>query len=127
MCIHNRLHMSLLKLWVPNNDLRYPSCANAEPGPIMGEDSKDCWFVDRILNRVLCGHGYCYLVYWRGYDKGSNSSLSVIEVRNLVAFGNWLKENELDQYQAWANAHADSPKDEMSHEVENKMALSNFR
>lgn len=98
MRIFPTFHASLLRPWRHNDGQLFPSHEYAWPGPVLGEEGKKEWLVEKILDRRRRGRGWRFLVKWQGYGDEENSWLPGSEVINLEAYGNWLAENDLDAF-----------------------------
>jgi hypothetical protein len=48
-------HMSLLRKFVANNDNLFPSQKLDQPGPVITEDGKQEWLIDRIIDEQTYG------------------------------------------------------------------------
>lgn len=94
MKIFPTFHGSLLKPYRENDAAQFPSRTLERPGPVVGVDGEDEWFVEKILDRRKRGRGWQYLVRWRGYGPGDDSWLPGSEVEDLEALEVWLRENE---------------------------------
>ena len=66
MNVFPTFHASLLRAYVDNDATRYPNREDTRPGPVVGPNGEDEWFVERILDRKRVGRGYRYLVRWQG-------------------------------------------------------------
>ena len=92
---HPVFHAALLRPFVANDDSLFPSCAHAQPGPVVTEDGVQEWYVDKILDRQRRGRGYRYLVCWRGYGPEHDEWLPGAQVADLEALDAYLRDNGL--------------------------------
>ncbi|GBE79178.1 Transposon Tf2-1 polyprotein [Sparassis crispa] len=60
-------HSSLLKPWLENDPELFPSHQCSQPGPIITTDGVEEWEVESIVDHRPRGHGFQYLVRFRGY------------------------------------------------------------
>ncbi len=95
--IFPKFHASLLKPYIPNDNVLYPSRAHNEPDPIFDPDTgKDQHFVEHILDSRRRGRGKQYLVRWKGFGAEHDEWLPGARVDNLEALDVYLRENNLD-------------------------------
>ena len=74
--IHNNFHTSLLKPFIGNNNVLFPSRINTEPPPlnIQEIDIEDVYEVDHIRGRRFTKkNGAEYLIRWKGYSPADDS------------------------------------------------------
>lgn len=93
-------HASLLRLWLANDDTRFPSRQLTRPGPIIKDTGEEEWPVEKILNVRCCGRKYWYLVRWQGQGPEEDSWILASEARWLTVFEDWLKDNNPDSLPA---------------------------
>ncbi|KAI0074322.1 hypothetical protein K474DRAFT_1579364, partial [Panus rudis PR-1116 ss-1] len=87
-------HASLLKPFVPNDPVLFPSREHEQPPPIT-VDGHDEYFVDRVLDRRRRGVGFQYLVRWRGYGPEHDQWLRGADLKDVQALHDYLFENGL--------------------------------
>jgi hypothetical protein len=80
-------HASELKLHIPNDPVLFPSQEHSRPGPVLTPNGLQEHEIDRIIDARPHGHGYQFLVRWKGYsledDKWlANSLLEDCEILN---------------------------------------------
>lgn len=92
-------HASLLKPFIPNNDIAFPARAHNEPPPVITPDGVE-YHIEKILERRACGRGFRYLVQWQGYGPGYNSWLPGREVKDLIQLTDFLREQGIDDPEA---------------------------
>ncbi|KII89940.1 hypothetical protein PLICRDRAFT_64000, partial [Plicaturopsis crispa FD-325 SS-3] len=83
-------HASLLSKHVANDDVLFPSRANAEPGSVVTADGEVEWTVERIIDERRRGRGFQYLVRWAGYGPESDLWLPRRELDDCEALDIWL-------------------------------------
>jgi hypothetical protein len=87
-------HTSLVKPWLANDDLKYPSRTLEEPGPIDVDGAPE-YFVDRIIDHKKQGRGYRFLVRFSGYGKEEDRWMAGKELEDLEALDDYLKTQDL--------------------------------
>ena len=95
MNIFPTFHVSLLRPYVENDGSLFPGREDARPGPVVGPNGEEEWFVEQILDRKRAGRGWRYLVRWQGYGPEHDSWLPGRDVRECEALDTFLRENDL--------------------------------
>jgi RNase H-like domain found in reverse transcriptase/Integrase zinc binding domain len=85
-------HISNLKPWLPNDDIKFPSRTLEEPGPI-NVDGNEEFLVDSIIDHRKIGRGFRYLVHFTGYGPENDRWISGRELDNNEALEIYWKKN----------------------------------
>lgn len=76
--------------YVKNNSSLFPECEFAQPPPVIMENSESEYFIRDIINKRRVGHGYRYLVHWKGYGPEENCWLPTSKLKDTKALDIWL-------------------------------------
>ena len=84
-------HASLLKPYIPNNDSLFPSRIYRPPPPVLTENGVEEQEIEAILDHQRRGgHGFRFLVHWKGFPSSHDSWLPGSECRDLAALDSYL-------------------------------------
>jgi len=86
-------HTSLLKLYLPNNDNKFPSRKLDLPGPV----SKGRWEVEKVVEfrtQLKTGKRQ-YKVRWKGYDESKDQWVYVEDIDKSLVERYWKEEDQL--------------------------------
>jgi len=67
--LHSIPHYSNLAYQTTMN---FPSCALAQPGPVLTPNRQEEWLIHDIIDERVCGCGMQYLVHWVGWGDEEN-------------------------------------------------------
>jgi hypothetical protein len=93
--LYPTFHTSNIKIWLPNDDDKYPSRTLEEPGPIYVDGTEE-FLVDSIIDHRKMGRGHKYLVHFLGYGPENDRWISGRELDNNEALENYWKANPED-------------------------------
>ena len=83
-------HTLQVILYIESDTENFPSCYFEEPTPIITEDGYEEQYINRILDACRCGHGYQYLVHWRGFSQEHDEWLPGSKLEDCEALNIWL-------------------------------------
>jgi hypothetical protein len=89
--IHRTFHSSLLRPFIENDPVLFPAHTLECPGPIVTAEGEVEYFIDRIIDQCMRGHGKQFLVRWLGYGPDQDLWLPQREVVETEAYVNWIK------------------------------------
>ena len=78
-------HVSQFRRHCANNDTLFPAQTFTAPGPIITSDGSTEYFLEKILDKRVQGHGHQYLVRWLGYRPEHDLWLPQSELINTKA------------------------------------------
>jgi hypothetical protein len=82
-------HASLLKRFIENDPLLFPSRELGRPGPVMTEDGLEEYRIEKIVDERKRGRGYQYLVRWSGYSENDDLWVPQCELEDCEALDRW--------------------------------------
>jgi hypothetical protein len=85
-------HVSNIKPWFPNDDIKYPACTLEQPGPIEVNGLEE-FLVDSIIDHKKVGKGHRYLVHFKGYGPENDRWIAGRELENNEALEIYWKRN----------------------------------
>ena len=88
--IYPTFHTSEILSYIESDTTLFPSRQFEEPTPITTEEGNKEYFIERILDAHRHGHGYQYLVHWRGYGHEHDKWLPGLELQDCEALNTWL-------------------------------------
>ena len=94
--ITNSFHTSLIKLYIPNNDVKFTSRNLHKPGPVEG----DRWEVEQVLQFTFKPgtRQPQYFVKWKGYEHKDNSCINAEDIDKQQKADHWLHGNKSHTY-----------------------------
>ena len=85
-------HVSNVKPWLPNDDVKYPSRTLSQPGSIDVNGIEE-FLVDSIIDHKKVGRGHRYLVHFTGYGSENDRWISGRELENNEALEVYWSKN----------------------------------
>ena len=83
-------HASLLRKFIPNDNILFPSQALPGPEPVVTDNGEEEWFIDRILDERARRKWKQYLVCWGGWGDEEDHWLPGRELKYTEALEHWL-------------------------------------
>jgi Chromo (CHRromatin Organisation MOdifier) domain len=80
-----------LKLHVANDATLFPTLEHSWPGPILTPDGLEEHEIDHIIDSHMHGHGFQYLIRWKGYGPEDNKWLPGCLLKNCEALNRWYE------------------------------------
>lgn len=93
--IHPTFHASLLRPFIENDPVLFPSRSYPEPGPILTEDGQQEHVVDSIIAHKKVGRRYLFLVRWQGYGPAHDQWCPQADVDDLEALDIYLAKTHI--------------------------------
>jgi hypothetical protein len=93
--IFRTFHSSLLRPYMENDDILFPSRKFDRPGPIVTAAGEVEYFIDKIIDERTRGHGKQFLVRWLGYGPDADLWLPRRELSDTNAYADWMKTRKL--------------------------------
>jgi hypothetical protein len=84
-------YTSELKLHVLNDSSLFPSRVHSRPGPVLTPDSLHKHEIESILDAQPRGHGYQFLIQWKGYGPKDNEWLLASLLEDCEALDIWYE------------------------------------
>jgi hypothetical protein len=93
--IFRTFHSSLLRPYMENDDILFPSRKFDRPGPIVTAAGEVEYFIDKIIDERTRGRGKQFLVRWLGYGPDADLWLPRRELSDTDAYADWMKTRKL--------------------------------
>lgn len=87
--VHPTFHVSLLRKFVSNNADLFPLRERSIPGPVLTDEGRTEFFIDRIVDERRRGRGKQYLVRWTGEGPEGDLWLPRSELVNAECLDKW--------------------------------------
>ena len=85
-------HISNIKPWLPNDDIKFPTRTLEQPGPVDVNGIEE-FLIDSIIDHKKIGKGHRYLVLFKGYGPENDGWIAGRELENNEALEKYWKQN----------------------------------